>query len=340
MSDTTIVLAPVTSSVPEARRFVANRLSDLPPETVDVARLLVSELVTNAVLHGQTELSLTVDRTDSKVAVQVADSNPLLPVLRTHNSEAGTGRGLRVLDHMASNWGSYRTDEGKIVWFELGTGGTAATDATGAERAPAASTGGEAGEKARAEVPDASRAPEALRDPRRARIGDEPEAGEELIAFVWAKLPLAKLDETAAHYDSVLREFHLVLEREPSAKAAVPGRLISLMNELTRFGPLMTSVEQDLERGRESGADRVDVRLDLPVGIGQMAVRLDNLLDEADAYCAAGVELLSLEPAPGIVNVRKWLIGELARQAEGHAPVPWPESPWATPSVSARRPKP
>jgi hypothetical protein len=59
-------------------------------------------------------------------------------------------------------------------------------------------------------------------------------------------------------------------------------------------------------------------------------LRLDNLLDETDAYCAAGVELLSLEPASEVVTIRKWLIGEIVRQAEGHPAVPWPDSPWAT----------
>jgi hypothetical protein len=97
----------------------------------------------------------------------------------------------------------------------------------------------------------------------------------------------------------------------------------------------MSSVEQDLERGRQSGAENVDVILELPKEVGVMALRLDNLLDEADAYCAAGVELLSLEPSNEVVSLRKWLIGELARQAEGHAAVAWPESPWAT-SLPAR----
>ena len=77
-----------------------------------------------------------------------------------------------------------------------------------------------------------------------------------------------RLDRTAEHYDAVLREFHLVLEREPAARAAVPGRLIALMDELTLFGPLISSVEQDLEHGRRSGAETLDVSLELPREIG------------------------------------------------------------------------
>jgi hypothetical protein len=138
------------------------------------------------------------------------------------------------------------------------------------------------------------------------------------------------LDLTAEHYDAVLREFHLVLEREPTARASVPGRLIALMDELTMYSPLISSVEQDLERARQSGATSIDVGFDLPTEVGSLALRLDNLLDETDAYCAAGVELLSLEPPSEVVTMRKWLIGELVRQAEGHPAVAWPDSPWAT----------
>ncbi len=108
VSSARIVLDPVSASVPQARRFVAEQLDDLPADTVDVARLLVSELVTNAVLHARTELALTVDRSATTVSVQVADANPLLPVVRTHGTDAGTGRGLRVLERMASRWGSHK----------------------------------------------------------------------------------------------------------------------------------------------------------------------------------------------------------------------------------------
>ena len=123
MSSARIVLEPVSASVPKARHFVADQLADLPRDTVDVARLLVSELVTNAVLHARTELALTIDRSDTTVNVQVADANPLLPVMRTHGTDAGTGRGLRVLERMASRWGSRTVDGGKIVWFEIRTDG-------------------------------------------------------------------------------------------------------------------------------------------------------------------------------------------------------------------------
>lgn len=346
-----IVLPPESASVPQARRFVADQLGDLSPDTVDVARLLVSEIVTNAVLHAGTELVLTLERGESTVQVQIEDGNPLLPVVRSHGPDAGTGRGLHVLDRMASRWGTSEVDGGKIVWFEipttvlptprdtrktpLGSQGAAlgaARESNGLEGG-GLEGGGRDGGGLEASRPidrsDATTHSGVLRDPRPNRTRDEHSESDHLVKFQWLGLPLAHLDQTAEHYDAVLREFHLMLEREPKARAAVPGRLIAIMDELTHFLPLIASVEQDLEQARRAGISSIDVGFDLPTEIGALALRLDNLLDETDAYCAAGVELLSLEPNTEVVAMRKWLIGELARQAEGHPAVAWHDSPWA-----------
>ena len=256
MSAARIVLEPVSASVPKARRFVADQLTDLPQDTVDVARLLVSELVTNAVLHARTELELRVDITDTAVSIQVADANPVLPVVRNHGTDAGTGRGLRVLDRMASRWGTFSVDGGKIVWFEIRTDGL-----EGEPDAPDPAT--RCQPTARADY----EASGSLRDPRLSRVPGESNAPiekpDDIVNFRWLGLPLSQLDQTAEHYDAVLREFHLVLEREPEARATVPGRLIALMDELTQFGPLISSVEHDLAKGRSSGAETLDVGLEL-----------------------------------------------------------------------------
>jgi len=350
MSTEQIVLEPVSASVPRARRFVADCLSDLPRETIDVARLLVSEVVTNAVLHARTNLSLRLDRSDTTVSVHVEDENPVLPVLRTHNADAGTGRGLWVLESMASRWGSHSVDGGKVVWFELSTGHSEPGRPRNERDSGDASTAPPAGERhdVRQTAPfpvqpraaDHGAAAGATRRPVPADPRGDYVEGEELIGFQWIGLPIKGLDKTAEHYDSVLREFRLVLERQPEARAAVPGRLLALMDELTHFGPLISNVEQDLERGRRAEMEHLDVRMELPREIGPLALRLDHLLDESDAYCAAGVELLSLEPANEVVAIRKWLVGELARQAEGYPPVAWRDSPWANTPPHHRRPPP
>ena len=289
----------------------------MPASTVEVARLLVSELVTNAVLHAGTEVELRLEFDETRVNVEVADSNPHLPVIRAHGTEAGTGRGLHVVDQMASRWGARNLEVGKVVWFEIHNAPQMDQEHDPAPHQAQGKSGG------------------VTKIDRPAELRGDYGEDEDLLSFRWLGLPLAAIDRTAEHYDSVLREFHIVLERRPTERVAVPGRLISLMDEITQFGPIISAIELDVEEGRREGAATIDVALELPREIASIALRLDNLLDETDAYCAAGVELLNLEPTPEVVALRKWLIGELVRQAEGHAPVSWEESPWANNAAAA-----
>lgn len=109
-------------SVRTARRLVLRALHEWSlPHLHDPAALLTSELVTNAVLHARTDLSVEVRREDGVVRVTVRDGSPLKPQRRRHGVQAGTGRGLGLLATLATDWGSgpsgppYR----KAVWFEL-----------------------------------------------------------------------------------------------------------------------------------------------------------------------------------------------------------------------------
>ncbi|MFE0924511.1 SpoIIE family protein phosphatase [Streptomyces mutabilis] len=107
-------------SVASARRFVRAALDDVASDLVDTAQLLVSELVTNAVLHARTEAEVTVSRLDGRVRVRVADRRPgrgLVP--QNCPPYAGTGQGLALVEQLASRYGVDVGDEGKVVWFEL-----------------------------------------------------------------------------------------------------------------------------------------------------------------------------------------------------------------------------
>jgi anti-sigma regulatory factor (Ser/Thr protein kinase) len=115
-----ITLIPELASVPRARRAAAAaveawRLTDL----VQDAQLVVSELVTNAVLHAGTTIELVVRRSGDRIRVEVRDANPLLPVIRSHRPDAGTGRGLVMVAQLASAWSVEATRGGKVVWAEL-----------------------------------------------------------------------------------------------------------------------------------------------------------------------------------------------------------------------------
>ena len=84
------------------------------------AVLLVSELVTNAVLHARTRFTVEVEVVDDTARVSVEDSSPLPPAVRTFSDLAGSGRGLHLVEALASRWGvDSRDGAGKRVWFEL-----------------------------------------------------------------------------------------------------------------------------------------------------------------------------------------------------------------------------
>jgi anti-sigma regulatory factor (Ser/Thr protein kinase) len=115
-----VTLRPEPASVREARRFVARRLADGGFDAaVFTAELLVSELVTNAILHARTDITLSVDLHGDVARVSVADASPRSVLRRQHSVESGTGRGLVLVDRMATRWGIDKTVGGKCVWFEL-----------------------------------------------------------------------------------------------------------------------------------------------------------------------------------------------------------------------------
>ena len=115
-------LPPTARSVPQARRHVAATLEQWQLDgMVDTACLLVSELVTNAVLHARTAMTLTVTREGDGVRVSVTDGSPAPPALRRHSDTATTGRGLRLLDELADAWSVDGGDDSKSVWFTLST---------------------------------------------------------------------------------------------------------------------------------------------------------------------------------------------------------------------------
>ncbi|KOT39094.1 hypothetical protein ADK41_14470 [Streptomyces caelestis] len=111
---------PAPESVAKARRFVRAALGGAAPDLVDTAQLLVSELVTNVVLHARTEAEVAVRVEDGTVRVRVGDRRPdrgLVP----HGCPpyAGTGLGLPLVAGLSSRRGVETGDGGKTVWFEL-----------------------------------------------------------------------------------------------------------------------------------------------------------------------------------------------------------------------------
>ena len=108
---------PDRSNVAAARRFVMDAVHRLnKDEVADIAELLVSELVTNAVLHAGTTVQLRVLDDGSAVRIEVSDGVKAKPSRRHYSAEAATGRGLGLVEALAADWGTRNEASGKTVW--------------------------------------------------------------------------------------------------------------------------------------------------------------------------------------------------------------------------------
>lgn len=119
---TDLALASNLDAPSLARRFVVDNSDHLAEHLVQDAELLVSELVTNAVLHGRPQITLRVDLEPPFIGVSVTDRGEDFAApdrLAAHN--ATHGRGLRIVAAVAREHGVAATPEGegKTVWFEL-----------------------------------------------------------------------------------------------------------------------------------------------------------------------------------------------------------------------------
>ncbi|MGN6576095.1 MAG: ATP-binding protein, partial [Nocardioides sp.] len=114
-------LPAAPASVGAARRLVRTAAADAADgDVVDAAELLVSELVSNAVMHAGTPIDVTVSVSDGpELTVGVSDGSPHRPVPRSYGETASTGRGLRLVEDLSDEWGVTVRDTGKTVWFRV-----------------------------------------------------------------------------------------------------------------------------------------------------------------------------------------------------------------------------
>jgi anti-sigma regulatory factor (Ser/Thr protein kinase) len=105
-----------------ARAFVRRCWSGLEnADTIDAVALCVSELVTNALDHATPPYELRVARECGRLRVEVADASARPPVLQALSLTSQRGRGIFLVERIASQWGVEPTTAGKTVWAEFET---------------------------------------------------------------------------------------------------------------------------------------------------------------------------------------------------------------------------
>ncbi len=283
------------SSVRAARRFVAEALmASGRPGDAETAELLVSELVTNAVLHARSRAELVVEVSGELLRVEVRDLSAALPTPRAHHRESQTGRGLELVELLSDRWG-VQLDEGpdaqggKSVWFELELD------------LPVPTPGGHEPTPERQVPPGVTTCS--------SRVCLE-------------RVPLALYRASQEHREGLIREFVLMTLDDADA-TGVPARLVALSEELAdRFAGETALLEAQVDEAEQRGEATVDLSMELPPEALDVLDRVVELLEEADRYCAEGA-LLTLAASDQVRAFRRWFVVEIRAQLGGVAPSRW-----------------
>lgn len=292
-------LGPGPRGVQDARRWVIDTCHDIArADLVECAELGVSELVTNALLHGSPPLTVRVRGTHEHPRVEVRDGSPDTPVMPAGEPQDETdllltfGRGLSIVARCATAWGVDIEHDGKIVWFVPAPG-------SGTEMVEGVVTG-------------ESTTPAAIQP-----------APDELRIDILG-VPLRAFVAFDHHYRELRREVRLLALAHES-EYPLAKDLSDLFGSLER--DLRQGIGSDqIDRALQSGAATTDLHVAMPRQTAATIGRFIELLDLADAFCRAE-RLLSLARTPEQRGFQRWFLNEFVRQEKGGVPLAWEDAP-------------
>jgi serine phosphatase RsbU (regulator of sigma subunit) len=314
-----LTLPPEADSARSARRFVRRQLTAWGcEELIDAALLCVSELVTNAVIHTRTPLTLALRWTPPRLRVELRDQSCAAAIgARTLAavgaqaefepvSHATSGRGLLIVAATAAAVGETIEDDGKTVWFELDAGrppgagpaviiqqhvGGAAISGGNGSNGHGHPAGGAGG------------------------VGSDQTLGTTTVRLV--DVPVGVAVASDDHLSDLVRE--LTLDR----RAPLAERLVGALVDVGGCFPYDVEWRERLRAARVFGNSRLDVKLVVDVDRLSRLRRVADLLDEAEDAMRAGV-LLTLPPPAAVRRFRRWTLEEIAAQLAGADPSPPP----------------
>ena len=297
-----VQLPPQPASVAAARRRVRTLLEhagrlDLIEPTV----LLVSEIVTNALLHAGTEITLAATLSEAGVRVEVGDGNTHLPSRRRYAATAGTGRGLMMLESMVDDWGVHRHPDGKVVWFDVSSVGP--------------------------ELPDPVRL-HASASPATDDRDTDPGRSEDCVPVELANMPLLLHAAWQEHAEALLREYLLASldgdddSLEPIQMHAEATDAIAVLEEhLPRSAKSL--IGDEVMAGAVEPSVTVDlVQIPVPVASVPHFATLDRAIEAALALSRDGL-VLTPSTQPEVQEFRRWVCRQVLRQSSGAHPEPW-----------------
>jgi anti-sigma regulatory factor (Ser/Thr protein kinase) len=303
-----LTLGSGARGVHDARRWVVRTCADIDRDDLrECAELGVSELVTNALLHGEPPIQVRVRGTAEHPRIEVRDSSreaPILPGDAFDIEHSGDllltfGRGLSIVARSSDAWGAEIEDDGKVVWF------APASEFADGDGVPGVITGSDGSTSRRTPTRD------------RVRV--------EILG-----VPLRLYVEFQHHFRELRREVRLLaLAHEndyPLAKS-----LSDLFGTLDRHLREGIGVEQ-IEAAIAANRSTTDLVVHMPRATARTLSRFVELLDLADDFCRQQ-RLLALARTAEQRRFQGWFLCEFVRQAEGEEPAPWTETVRARRSV-------
>jgi anti-sigma regulatory factor (Ser/Thr protein kinase) len=294
-------LAPEPGAARDARAWVTGVLARWPEESVETARLLLSELVTNSVLHAGTAIEVICRPESRRARFEVSDWCRSGPVPKRYARDSPTGRGIRLVASLSEEWGVQRERRGKTIWFVVSR--TTRPPARFDAASPAAGL------------------------PVQLQEVTTPGNVVDAVEVRVLALPLDVYLEAEQHNDALIRELTLIVQSaESSGRAAVSRRLLELANAVrAAFSQASDGLRAQVEDAARRGQRTVDITMSVPRRGWEGLMRLADWLDEIDGHCEEG-ELLTLASSPGVRYFRSWFARQVADQMRGLPPSPWEET--------------
>ena len=287
--------------VQDARRWVVGTFADIGRnDLAESAEMAVSELVTNALLHGKPPIQVRVRGTHEHPRVEVRDGSLDPPEIPSTGGDDDLdallltfGRGLSIVARASDAWGAEIEPDGKVVWF------TPAPEVSEDLGALGLVTGV---------------------DPTLDGAGEHP---SDAADFRFTGVPVAEFLAFQRHIRELRREVRLLalahesdypLARDLSAAFDVVGR------------PLTLGLDSEaIDAANEAGRPSADLEVVMSRGTAGDLDHFIELLELTDEFCRAE-KMLSLARPPRQRAFQNWFLGEFVRQSRGEEPQPWSRS--------------
>jgi anti-sigma regulatory factor (Ser/Thr protein kinase) len=273
-------LVPEPAAARIARQVVAEVLAEEGFSTrLYDAELAVSEVVTNAVLHGREPITLRFVMDEARVRVEVHDGSPVSPAFSMLDPTAVTGRGLLLVSALSDGWGVDPDERGKTVWFAF-------------DRV----------------LPDPAEDEEIERLLASWADGLEEDPARERVRVVLTDVDAVQLAASEAHAEGLIRELNLIGEHsDQHDKAAAITRATAPLDALR------LEVRHQVAVALHEGRRTLDVKLTVRREDAEQVRDFMHALDDADRLSRLG-ELL-LVPTPTEASAfRRAFLGRLLDQ--------------------------